>query len=75
MTALSGSSVVESTTIPTITNTAYNKSKLKGVGIDEYEMMDDQCPPETLSPPAQPLPVTTVGTERGGVYEDILLPS
>ena len=68
MTTLSGSSAVESTAIPTTTNTAYGKTKLKeGVGIEEYEMVDK--PPETLSPPAQP--VTTVGTEGGGVYEDI----
>ena len=67
MTTLAGSSAVESTAIPTTTNTAYGKTKLKGVGIEEYEMVHK--PPEILSPPAQP--VTTVGTEGGGVYEDI----
>ena len=69
MTTLSGSSAVESTAIPTITNTAYGKTKPKeGVEIEEYEMVDK--PPETISPPAAQ-PETTVGTEDDDVYEDI----
>ena len=72
---LSGSSLVGSTTIATTTiattaNAAYEITQLKGVGIEEYEMVNE--PPETLSPPAQP--VTTVGTKGQGVYEDISAP-
>ena len=72
MTALTGSSVVESTAIPTTTNTSYGKTKLKeGVGIEEYEMVDESTKP--LSPRAQdqPLPLTTVETKCQDMYEDV----
>ena len=73
MTALSGSSVVESTAIPTTTNTAYGKTKLKeGVGIEEYEMVDEST--KTLSPQDQPLPLTTVETKCQDMYEDVSPP-
>ena len=47
MTTLSGSSAVESTAILTTTNTAYGKTKLKGVGI-EYEMVDEPRPAQPI---------------------------
>ena len=69
MTTLSGSSAV--TAIPTTINTAYEETKLKDkVGIEEYEMVDG--PPETLSPPAQP--VTTAAAKGQGMYEDVSPP-
>ena len=65
MTTPSGSSAV--TAIPTTTNTAYGKTKLKEkVGIIEYEMVDE--PPKTLSPPTQP--ITTPGAKSQDMYED-----
>ena len=73
MTALSGSSVVETTAIPTTTNAAYARTKLKeGAGIEEYEMVDPQ---KTLSPHDQPLPLTTVGTKCQDMYEDVSPPA
>ena len=62
---------MESIAIPTTINTAYGKTKLKeGVGIEEYEMVDE--PPETLSPPAQS--VTTAGAKGQDMYEDLSPP-